>query len=93
MRKPFTCYQQMCQGITNHNSRVKRLILNIAIGFFERKSDMELRQLKTFQTVATLLSFNRAAEALNYAQSTISAQIRGLEEDLDVKLFDRLENV
>lgn len=80
----------MCQGITNHNSRVKRLILNIAIGFFERKSDMELRQLKTFQTVATLLSFNRAAEALNYAQSTISAQIRGLEEDLDVKLFDRL---
>src|SRR5271157_2867771 len=51
---------------------------------------MELRQLKTFQTVATLLSFNRAAEVLNYAQSTISAQIRGLEEDLDVKLFDRL---
>ncbi len=50
---------------------------------------MELRQLKTFQTVATLLSFNRAAEALNYAQSTISAQIKCLEEDLDVKLFDR----
>ena len=51
---------------------------------------MEFRQLKTFQTVATLLSFNRAAEVLNYAQSTISAQIKALEEDLDVKLFDRL---
>ncbi len=51
---------------------------------------MEFRQLKTFRTVATLLSFNRAAEALNYAQSTISAQIKALEEDLDVKLFDRL---
>ena len=51
---------------------------------------MEIRQLKTFQTVATLLSFNRAAEVLNYAQSTISAQIKCLEEDLDVKLFDRL---
>lgn len=51
---------------------------------------MELRQLKTFRTVATLLSFNRAAEVLNYAQSTISAQIKALEEDLDVKLFDRL---
>lgn len=51
---------------------------------------MELRQLKTFRTVATLLSFNRAADVLNYAQSTISAQIRGLEEDLGVKLFDRL---
>lgn len=51
---------------------------------------MELRQLKTFRTVATLLSFNRAAEALNYAQSTVSAQIRNLEEDLGVRLFDRL---
>lgn len=51
---------------------------------------MELRQLKTFRAVATLLSFNRAAEVLNYAQSTISAQIRALEEDLGVRLFDRL---
>ncbi|MEW6352651.1 MAG: LysR family transcriptional regulator [Thermodesulfobacteriota bacterium] len=51
---------------------------------------MELRQLKTFQTVATLLSFNRAAEVLNYAQSTVSAQIRALEEELGVMLFDRL---
>jgi len=76
--------------IINHKSRVKRLILLVSIVFFERKSDMEFRQLKTFQTVATLLSFNRAAEVLNYAQSTISAQIKALEEDLDVKLFDRL---
>jgi len=51
---------------------------------------MELRQLKTFRTVATLLSFHRAANVLNYAQSTISAQIRALEEDLGVRLFDRL---
>jgi DNA-binding transcriptional LysR family regulator len=51
---------------------------------------MELRQLKTFRTVATLLSFHRAAGVLNYAQSTVSAQIRALEDDLGVKLFDRL---
>lgn len=51
---------------------------------------MELRQLKTFITVAQLLSFNRAAETLNYAQSTISTQIRLLEEEFGKPLFDRL---
>ena len=51
---------------------------------------MEIRQLRTFQTVATLLSFTRAAERLNYAQSSISAQIQALEQELDVKLFDRM---
>ena len=51
---------------------------------------MEIRQLRTFQTVAQMLSFNRAAERLHYAQSSISAQIHALEEELDVKLFDRL---
>ena len=51
---------------------------------------MEIRQLKTFLAVAKLLSFNLAARRLNYAQSSISAQIRGLEEELQVRLFDRL---
>ncbi len=51
---------------------------------------MELRQLKSFKTVANLLSFNKAAEQLHYAQSSISAQIQGLEEELGVQLFDRL---
>jgi len=51
---------------------------------------MELRQLRTFQTVARLLSFNRAAEVLNYAQSTVSVQIRLLEEEFGVPLFNRL---
>jgi len=51
---------------------------------------MELRQLKTFLMVGKLLSFNRAAEILNYAQSTVSVQIRSLEEELRVPLFDRL---
>ena len=51
---------------------------------------MEIRQLKTFQTVARFLSFNRAADELHYAQSSISAQIQALEEELGVQLFDRL---
>jgi DNA-binding transcriptional LysR family regulator len=51
---------------------------------------MEIRQLRTFQTVARHLSFNKAAGKLNYAQSSISAQIMALEEELGVRLFDRL---
>ncbi len=51
---------------------------------------MELRQLKTFQTVARLMNFNRSAEILNYSQSAVSAQIKLLEEELGVPLFDRL---
>lgn len=50
---------------------------------------MELRQLRTFLTVARLNSFNQAASVLNYAQSTVSEQIRVLEQDLDVRLFVR----
>jgi DNA-binding transcriptional LysR family regulator len=51
---------------------------------------MELRQLKTFLMVGKFLSFNRAAEILNYAQSTVSVQIRSLEEEFGVPLFNRL---
>lgn len=51
---------------------------------------MEIRQLKSFRTVANLASFNRAAGQLNYAQSSISAQIQALEAELGVQLFDRL---
>jgi DNA-binding transcriptional LysR family regulator len=51
---------------------------------------MELRQLTTFRAVASALSFTRAAAALNYAQSSVTAQIQGLEEELGVPLFNRL---
>jgi DNA-binding transcriptional LysR family regulator len=51
---------------------------------------MELRQLATFQAVAASLSFTRAALTLNYAQSSVTAQIQALEDELGVRLFDRL---
>lgn len=51
---------------------------------------MESSQLKTFLAVAELLSFNRAAERLNFAQSTISARIKRLEQEVGVPLFERL---
>ncbi len=50
---------------------------------------MEFRELKTFQIVASLSSFNKAARVLHLAQSTVSAQIRSLENSLGKPLFHR----
>ncbi|MEV5315223.1 MULTISPECIES: LysR family transcriptional regulator [unclassified Streptomyces] len=51
---------------------------------------MELRLLVTFEKVATVLSFTRAAAELKYAQSSVTSQIRALESSLGAELFDRL---
>ncbi|MHC1762099.1 MAG: LysR family transcriptional regulator [Negativicutes bacterium] len=51
---------------------------------------MEIRQLKTFVTAAQLGSFVDASKILDYAPSTITAQIHLLEEELNIKLFERL---
>ena len=40
---------------------------------------MDLRNLKTFISVAELASFTRAAEQLGFSQSTVSFQIKQLE--------------
>lgn len=50
---------------------------------------MDLAALRTFVTVAEFASFSRAAEALHVAQPAVSAQIKRLERDLRVQLFDR----
>ena len=51
---------------------------------------MDLRQLEIFVKVAELGSFSRAAEALYLTQPTVSEHIRTLEEELAVRLLDRL---
>jgi DNA-binding transcriptional LysR family regulator len=50
---------------------------------------VELRYLLYFATVAEQQSFTRAAEKLRVAQSSISQQIKTLEEELEVKLLVR----
>lgn len=51
---------------------------------------MELRHLATFRLAATTLNFTRTALLLNYVQSNVTAQIQALEDELGVRLFDRL---
>ncbi len=51
---------------------------------------MDLYKLKTFKAVAAFLNFNQAAQHLNCAQSTVSGQIKSLEDEIGVLLFKRI---
>ena len=53
---------------------------------------MELRNLVTFIHVAEQGSFTKAAELQGYSQSTVSFQIKQLEEELDCLLFERINH-
>ena len=53
---------------------------------------MQLRNLITFVHVAELGSFTKAARQLGYSQSTVSFQIKQLEEDLGCQLFERINH-
>ena len=69
------------------------MVLMFAIDFFdEGECTMELRNLITFIHVAELGSFTKAAEQLDYSQSTVSFQIKQLEDELDCLLFERINH-
>ena len=53
---------------------------------------MELRNLITFIHVAELGSFTKAAQQLGYSQSTVSFQIKQLEDELGCLLFERINH-
>lgn len=51
---------------------------------------MNTKQLTTFKIAAETLNFTKAASILNFAQSSVTAQIKALEEELEKPLFERL---
>jgi DNA-binding transcriptional LysR family regulator len=54
---------------------------------------MELRKLRHAVVLARLLNFTKAAEALNLTQSALSRSIQALEEQCQLRLFDRNRNM
>ena len=52
-------------------------------------ASLENFRLTAFRAVATHLSFRKAAESLHLTQPAISAQIKALEDDLNIQIFDR----
>ena len=53
---------------------------------------MEIRNVRTFMMAAELKNFTKTGEAMGYSQASVTAQIKQLENQLGVRLFDRLKN-
>src|SRR6266481_2950591 len=50
---------------------------------------MELRQIRSFLSIAETLHFGRTAQLIHLSQPALSLQIRALEEEVGVRLFER----
>lgn len=50
---------------------------------------MDLKELVTFRAIIQEGTFSRAADKLNYAQSTVTHQVQRLEKELGITLFER----
>ena len=51
---------------------------------------MDTKNLVTFMTILETGSFQRAATQLNYAPSTVTSQMKQLEDELSIQLFEKV---
>ena len=51
---------------------------------------MEIKYLQTFLTIIEEGSFSKAAQKLNYTQSTITFQVNQLEQEFSIMLFEKI---
>mgnify|MGYP005759662473 FL=1 len=53
------------------------------------ESAMNTKYLLTLKAILETGSFQKAADSLNYTQSTVTFQMKQLEEELSIKLFEK----
>src|ERR1700734_3509063 len=53
------------------------------------RTHVELHQIRSFLSIAETLHFGRTAQIIHLSQPALSLQIRALEEEVGVRLFDR----
>jgi len=68
---------------------VQSFILMLLIGLDDERIEMNIRDLKYISAIAKIHHFGKAAEACYVSQPTLSGQIKKLEQQLGVKIFER----
>ena len=62
------------------------------IGLANKASTVELRQIRSFLSIAETQHFRRTAELIHLSRSALSLQIRALEEEVGVRLLEGVES-